>query len=100
MRVILSSSAARELVEESQIYEGKAPGLGDLFVDEFESAVQLMQQFPSSGSPFGNRFRRVLLKRFPYSVLYAMAGDVLRVVAIMHQYRGPKFIASRLEKEQ
>ncbi|MCP4901710.1 MAG: type II toxin-antitoxin system RelE/ParE family toxin [bacterium] len=100
MRVILSSSAARELVEVAKDYEDNSPELGSVFIDEFESIVQLVRQFPGSGSPFGKRFRRILLKRFPYSVLYAESKDVLRVVAIMHQHRGPKFIASRLAKEQ
>ena len=40
MRAILSSAAARELVEVAKDYEEKAPELGGLFIDEFESVVQ------------------------------------------------------------
>jgi len=99
MRTLLSSTAARELVGESSKYESKAEGLGTLFIQEFESAVGQIQRFPESGSRFGVRFRRVLMRRFPYAIVYSPSGQVLRIVAIMHQHRGPEFIASRLDKE-
>jgi len=99
MRTILSSLAAKELVEESQKYEKKAPSLGSLFVDEFEASVQMLQGFPESGPAFGPHFRRILMKRFPFFVVYAVATDALRIVSIMHQHRGPEFIASRLKQE-
>jgi len=99
MRTVLSSAAARELVGESSKYESKAQGLGNLFIEEFESAVGRIESFPESGSRFGSRFRRVLMRRFPYAIVYSPSLDVLRIVAIMHQHRGPEYIASRLGKE-
>ncbi len=99
MKTVLSSQAAKELVEESQKYETKAPSLGSLYIDEFEAAVERLQAIPESGSPFGKLFRRVLMKRFPYSVVYSVSTDTIRIASIMHQHRGPKYISSRLKKE-
>ena len=99
MKVILSTLAARELVEESEAYETKAENLGLLFIDEFEKSARQICRFPDSGHKFGNRFQRVLMKRFPYALVYAASEDVVRIVAIMHQQRGPKFIRQRLALE-
>ena len=99
MKVILSSAAARELVAESIKYESKASNLGSMFIDEFESATQRLTQFPESGHDFGPRFRRVLMHRFPFSVVYSASDDIIRIVAIMHQRRGPRFIVKRLDLE-
>jgi plasmid stabilization system protein ParE len=99
MKVVLSSLAARELTTVSAEYESKAPHLGSLFIDEFEDVVSRLGRFPLCGTAFGERFRRTILRRFPYLVVYAISGDVLRIVAIMHQHRGPDFIARRFEVE-
>jgi len=99
MKIVLSSLAARELIEESGKYEEKAPNFGSIFIDEFEVSVRLLQEFPEAGHVFGAHFRRVLMKRFPFSVIYAVSGGLVRIVAIMHQHRGPEFIAKRLEMD-
>jgi len=39
MKIVLSSLAARELIEESGKYEEKAPNFGSIFIDEFEVSV-------------------------------------------------------------
>ena len=99
MKTILSSLAAKELVEESQKYETKAPSLGSLFIDEFEAAVRRLREYPESSPQFGTHFRRAIMKRFPYSVIYSVSADTIRIASIMHQHRGPRYISSRLKKE-
>jgi len=39
--------------------------------------------------------RRALLNDFPYSVIYRIKGDVVEIVAIMHQRRKPGYWADR-----
>jgi plasmid stabilization system protein ParE len=99
MNLIFSELASRELVRTARDYESKAPGLGGLFLTEVEAATEQIQRFPESAPVFGARLRRKILNRFPYAVLYATAAEVIRIVAIMHQHRGPDFIARRLRIE-
>ena len=79
--------------------ETKAKGLGLLFIEEFEKSARQIGRFPDSGHRFGDRFQRVLMRRFPYALIYAASEDVVRIVAIMHQQRGPKSIRQRLALE-
>ncbi len=99
MRVVYSPLAARELVAETAKYEGEAAGLGALFLDELDAATAQIVKFPKSGPRYGDKFRRVLLRRFPLSIIYEVSRERLRIAAIMHQHRGPEFIAKRLAKE-
>jgi hypothetical protein len=80
-------------------YEGKAEGLGELFISEVEAATTQIEAYPASAPAFGRHLRRKILSRFPYTILYAVGTDVIRVVGIMHQHRGPEFIARRLRVE-
>ena len=99
MKVVYSPLAARELVTESQRYEKKAEGLGDLFIDDVEIATKQILAFPESGPRFGDRFRRVILMRFSFTIVYSTSSETLRIIAIMHQHRGPEHIAKRLSRE-
>ena len=40
--------------------------------------------------------RQIRLRRFPYVIVYVVAGDVVRVVAIAHERQLPGYWASRL----
>jgi len=41
------------------------------------------------------RFRRYLLQRFPYGVIYAVDEDVIYIAAVMHLKRKPGYRVSR-----
>ena len=39
--------------------------------------------------------RRILLRKFPYSLVYRASGDDLLIVAVLHHRRDPLILASR-----
>ena len=92
----VSPEADWELTRESVFYarEGGA-ALGGAFVTEFERALTLLCDHPELGAPWGNQSRRFPLKRFPFSVIYYIHGDELRVVALAHHRRKPDYWAGR-----
>lgn len=88
--------ARRELLEAGRWY--LADG-GYLAAGRFEVAVKealgLLEQRPHLGSPAYADVRTWPLKRFPYTLVYRMNGDVLSVVAVAHQSRAPEYWAGR-----
>jgi len=42
--------------------------------------------------------RRCLVKKFPFSVIYSVQGDVVYVIAIAHGSREPGYWKHRLEQ--
>lgn len=94
--VRLDPLAKCELDEAAVWYEEQLPGLGEAFVAELERVFQQLLEFPLSGPPFRGRLRNRPLFTFPYRVVYAVRGNEVLILAIMHQRRGPRYVVERL----
>jgi toxin ParE1/3/4 len=88
--------AFTEMIEASKYYEERALGLGMSFLDSVEEAVTQVLANPEACQLIGDLVRQKLLKRFPYSILYVIEPECLRVMAIAHQKRRPGYWHSRL----
>jgi len=87
--------AEEERYEAAAFYEGPTDGLGDRFLDDVQSCVDRILQRPQVGRRVGERCRVVLAKRFPISVLYAVEGATIIIVAVAHQRCRPGYWSDR-----
>ena len=87
--------AEAELEDASLFYESRMLGLGKSFAAEVERTIYLIREFPDAGSPAGLTRRRVLVARFPYSVVYRHDADSVVIVAVAHQRRRPGYWRQR-----
>ncbi|MCH7637888.1 MAG: type II toxin-antitoxin system RelE/ParE family toxin [Bacteroidetes bacterium] len=76
-------------------YEERAVGLGQEFFEEVERALAFAVQNPELGTRSTASTRRVLINRFPYSVIYRALENEFLVVAIAHQRRRPGYWRTR-----
>jgi plasmid stabilization system protein ParE len=92
----VSPEADWELTEEAIYYarEGGAE-LGGAFITEFERVLALLCEYPTLGAEWRNRRRRFSLRKFPFSVIYYIRNDELRVVALAHHSRKPGYGVNR-----
>jgi plasmid stabilization system protein ParE len=90
-RVFFEHSAGRELEDAADFYDLERPGLGTEFVDAVYEALGDLLEFPEACPVLLGETRRLVLRRFPYSVLYWVDGDTLAVSAIAHQRRRPGY---------
>jgi len=78
-----------------RFYEGQSPGLGQYFLDcifaDIDSLVGLAGIHESVDG-----FQRLLSKRFPFAMYYTVAGNIVRVWAILDCRRDPNWIQVRL----
>ena len=89
--------AEDELTSGAVFYANRVnAALGQDFIAEFERSVALLRQYPKMGSPWRGVLRRLPIRRFPYSIVYYLSGDVLRVVAVAHQARKPDYWRGRV----
>ena len=96
MKLVIVPAALTELQEAAAFYTKQASAdLGHAFVAEFERAVNLIFCAPKLGTVFRGTRRQFFLRRFPYSVIYQVTPDELRVVALAHQRRRPAYWARR-----
>lgn len=85
-----------ELREAAEWYECEVPGLGADFTKEFDHALNLLFADPLRWRKIESDIRRCLMRRFPYSIIYDIRGDCLRIIAIAHQHREPGYWRDRL----
>jgi plasmid stabilization system protein ParE len=58
-------------------YENELPGLGGAFAGAVQDAISLAADSPHIGSPTETDIRRVFVRAFPYTVLYAVESTRL-----------------------
>ncbi|PPD33581.1 MAG: plasmid stabilization protein [Methylomonas sp.] len=84
-----------EIQESYSWYEAQAENLGDDFVSDLENAYQAILELPVVWPVFKGNFRRYILARFPFSVIYRQSADAIFVVAVMHHSRKPNYWRKR-----
>jgi hypothetical protein len=87
-------SARAELLAAVEWYESKAENLGNRFAAAIGAAIRFAQERPEAGSAYAGQWRRVSLREFPFAVIYRIAGDNLRIIAIAHHRRRPGLLAA------
>jgi plasmid stabilization system protein ParE len=96
VKVSISSAAEAELVQAAADYAQQASvKLGVAFLAEVERSVQLLRTQPKLGALWQTVFRRLPLRRFPYSIVYQLHPEEIRVHAIAHQRRKPGYWIKR-----
>ena len=79
-----------ELEEIRDWYNGRVPGLGTEFVDEFERQILRIAAEPSRWRVISKNIRRALMSRFPYVIYFRRTRpDQIRIAAVKHQRRHP-----------
>ena len=87
--------AEREFTEAAEYFERESIGLGAAFIAAVERCVAEIIEYPESGRRVVGTVRRRLVRRFPYSVLYSIKADHIRVLAVMHAKRRPLYWIDR-----
>ncbi|MDR3393407.1 MAG: type II toxin-antitoxin system RelE/ParE family toxin [Parasulfuritortus sp.] len=97
MRISLSAEAKAEANEAVDWYIGKeAIYAASDFADALDHALAMLRQFPYLGGQGALSTRILPLHTFPYSLVYRIQEDTVRVIAIAHQNRRPAYWAGRL----
>lgn len=88
-RLKFSSRALREIGEAQEWYELQNPGLGEEFLAAMELQLKRLEQAPLLYAEAIPNVRRALLPRFPYGLFYAVRGNSVHVLAVLHDARNP-----------
>ncbi|MBS0357172.1 MAG: type II toxin-antitoxin system RelE/ParE family toxin [Proteobacteria bacterium] len=96
MRFSFHPLALEEAVRAASWYRaGGSPRAALNLMANVQSCIELIRRHPDIGTPFVRDTRRLTLESFPYWVVYRIEGDVLRILAIAHQRRRPRYWAKR-----
>jgi plasmid stabilization system protein ParE len=88
--------AEEEMTEAALYYDAARSGFGDAFLDDIRHAIDTIRERPHLGVAIAYGFRRALLRRFPFSLIYAVGAEEIIVVAVAHQRRSPNYWRARV----
>ena len=97
----VAAEARQEIRDAALWYDGQRPGLGDAFVAAVDDALSRMVRLgpecrPAMGVAPELQVRRILVRRFPYLVVFVELPRVIRVLAVSHVRRRPGYWKKRL----
>ena len=96
MNYHLHPDAEVDLREASEFYRKRAGNeLALMFIAEFEYSVSLLLEHPTLGAIWRNGRRHLVMRRFPYSLIYNVVDQQLRVLAVAHHSRRPGYWQDR-----
>lgn len=72
-------------------YDAVRPHLGSAFLDAVQEATDYVQRVPLAGAPASSGLRRVMVRRFPYYLLYVVEETRIFLLAVAHFRRRPGY---------
>lgn len=93
--ILFHPKARAELEESALFYDRKYPGLGLAFSDEIRKGITLALNHPEAGTPVFKEFRRMVIRRFPFSIVYRATKSGVYVIAVAHQKRRQNYWKKR-----
>ena len=96
MQVLFAELAKVEFDEARAWYRDIRPELGRAFTAEVRTATQRMLHMPLMYPLEIGEIRRCVLRQFPYTLRYAVRGDLIVVVAVSHHHRSPDYWVDRI----
>ncbi len=94
-RLSIHEAAEAEINEAADFYDTKSLGLGRVFIDEIERAIGHISEFPEAAPLIRGRVRKRPIAKFPYSLVYSVRPDEIRLLAVAHQKRRPFYWRGR-----
>ncbi len=89
--------ARQELLDAIKYYNKCGSGLGYIFMEEVQAAIDRIIRFPKAWTMLSKDTRRCLTRRFPYGVIYQELDGDIQIVAIMHLKREPGYWEDRID---
>jgi len=96
--------ALADIARAVRFYNRERRGLGAEFRQAVNDRVLALRRFPNSGPVVEHIAtslvaRQVRARQFPYLIIYVVADEAIRVVAVAHDKRLPAFWAQRLRSD-
>jgi len=97
LKLLKFHPAARREIEAAHAWYGEqSVPAADGFYEELFTALDRLQEQPRLFPPYIYGAQRVLLNRFPFSIVYRELLHEIQIIAVAHAKRRPAYWANRL----
>ena len=97
-KIVFDPLAKQELENATTFYENCQKGLGQKFLNAVESATDTISHFPYLFPILQNHFRRCLIRKFPFGIVYSIEKETIYVISVMHLKRKPGYWTDRVKE--
>lgn len=87
--LIVAPEAVQDLAEAYAWYEDRRPGLGEEFLSSLDACIEAIRRTPKMHALVHKKYRRALVRRFPYAVFYEYGDEQVTVYSVFHTSRDP-----------
>ncbi len=94
-RLIFHPEAAREAEAARNWYQERSAAAAEGFVVELNHAVAQVASDPLRWPKYRVDTRRYVFDRYPFSLVYRVYDDLVRILAVAHSKRRPEYWISR-----
>ena len=94
--IAVHESAEEELIAASLYYESRETDLGEEFLRQLALSFDRIHEHPLSYRIVFDEYRRCLMTRFPYGVVYRIEDERVLVFAVAHVRRRPGYWRDRV----
>lgn len=95
MRLIFSAEALEEVSNSAAYYEEEVEGLGRAFLEAVAQGIARIKTQPGLFRVLRPPYRRHLIRRFPFGIIYRIESETIYVLAVMHLKRRPFYWLKR-----
>ena len=89
--ITFHADAAGEMQAAAAYYEAQQTGLGEAFLGEIEQGLLRIEQFSRLWPIYEAEYRRYILRRFPFGIIYRIDSQEILVFAVAHLRREPGY---------
>ena len=100
LEISFHQAAEEEMNAAAAYYAAQHDGLSEAFLAEVSIGLQQIQRWPLAWSVLADDFRRYLLHRFPYGLIYRIADDHIFILAVAHLRRKPGYWIRRTKEDE
>lgn len=87
--------AEQEALAAFRWYEERNALVAKILVIELEAAMDLIAESPGRWPRISGRYRRFVVGRFPFSIVYMLRDGYVEVIALAHHRRRPGYWVGR-----
>ena len=98
-RITVHPNALVEAVEAYQWYRERSVRTAHNFRRELKGALGRLKRNPEASPPYEDETRRLLMRAFPFAVVYRELETHIEILAIAHTRRRPLYWQGRAEPE-
>lgn len=99
-KILFKPIALIDIDEAISWYEKELQGLGHRFFNRLTEAINVLEDNPYVYQVIYDHVRRMLLKSFPYKILYFIQdSETIVILGVIHTKRSNRYMKKRLKRQ-